>query len=59
MPKRDQPELTNEWGTRFYGKAKTASGDLWWHEEPMADGTIKRHPLMPVHVQPVSVEKKG
>ena len=48
MTKRKrQPELMDEWGTIFYGQAKTA-GDVWWFEERLIDGTIKRHPLMPV-----------
>jgi len=44
-----QPELMNEWGTKFYGKAKTDTGNIWWYEEQMSDGRIKRHPLLPVH----------
>lgn len=45
--RRLQPDLMNEWGTRFYGKAKHA-GDVWWYEEPLSNGTIKLHPLIPV-----------
>lgn len=47
MTKR-QPELMNEWGTRFHGRAKNDGGDVWWYEEPLSDGTVRRHPLMPV-----------
>lgn len=32
-----QPELTDDWGCPYYGKAKTVSGDVWWHE--WADGS--------------------
>lgn len=43
-----QPELMNEFGTKFYGRAKT-DGAIWWYEERLSDGTVKRHALMPVH----------
>jgi hypothetical protein len=35
---------------RFYGKAETAAGDVWWYEDRMGDGSIKRHPLQPYKV---------
>jgi hypothetical protein len=44
-----QPELMTKWGTRFYGEAQTATGDIWWYEERMSGGSIKRHALLPVH----------
>jgi hypothetical protein len=44
-----QPELMNEWGTRFYGRAKT-DGNVWWYEEWTHNGTIRRIPLIPVYV---------
>jgi hypothetical protein len=31
---------------RFHGRAET-DGQIWWWEERMKDGSIKRHPLMP------------
>lgn len=43
-----QPELINEWGTRFYGKACTDNGNTWWYEEKLSNGTIKKHPLIPI-----------
>lgn len=44
MTKREQPELTNLWGTRFWGKAQTVTGDIWWHERGH-----EREPLLPLH----------
>lgn len=43
-----QPALMDEWGTQFYGKAKS-NGDIWWYEEELSDGTIKRHALLPIN----------
>jgi hypothetical protein len=34
--------------TEFYGKAKTATGDVWWFEVRQDDGSVRRIPLMPV-----------
>lgn len=48
-PDKRQPELMNEWGTKFFGRAKTVTGEVWWYEEQASDGTVKRHALMPVH----------
>lgn len=31
---------------RFYDRAKT-DGSVWWWEDRMPDGSIKRHPLQP------------
>lgn len=44
-----QPELMDEWGCAFYGKAKHV-GDLWYYDDPQDDGTIKRRPLLPRRV---------
>ena len=38
-----QPELTDEWGCTFYGKAETITGDVWWYVD--SDGV--RRALMP------------
>ena len=48
-PAYQQPELMNEWGTRFYGRAKTDNGNIWWYEEKFNDGSIKKYALIPVH----------
>jgi len=48
-PAYRQPELMNEWGTRFYGRAKTDNGNIWWYEEKFNDGSIKKYALIPVH----------
>lgn len=52
MQRHKQPELMNEWGTRFYGKAETDTGDVWWYVQ---DG--KKIPLMPVN--PIAGEYAG
>lgn len=41
-PRLTQPELVNEWGTPFRGRAETITGDVWWY-------TVghKRYPLLP------------
>jgi hypothetical protein len=33
---------------RYHGRAET-DGLIWWWEEQMPDGAIKRHPLQPYH----------
>lgn len=40
-----QPDLVNEWGLPFYGRAENATGDLWWYTDD--DG--KRHALLPAN----------
>ena len=44
-----QPKLKNEWGTQFFGVAKSDGGDLWYYEEHLSNGEIKKHPLMLMH----------
>jgi hypothetical protein len=44
--RRKQPELMNEFGVTFHGRAETIDGNLWWYE---SGG--KRYPLMPRHPQ--------
>jgi hypothetical protein len=46
-----QPELMDECGTKFHGRAKTDNGNIWWYEERLSDGSIKRHVLLPVHYE--------
>ena len=43
-----QPRLMDEWGTEFFGRAKSELGNLWYYEERQADGTLKKIPLMPM-----------
>lgn len=45
-----QPRLMNHFGTEFFGKAKTATGDVWWYEEIQGDGSVKRYPLLPMRI---------
>jgi len=41
----------------FQGQAKT-DGTIWWWEERMSDGSIKRHPLQPYdYIAAVGPEK--
>jgi hypothetical protein len=32
---------------RFYDRAVTHDGSVWWYDELLDDGSIKRHPLQP------------
>lgn len=32
----------------YFGEAKTISGSIWWYEEKLKDGTVRRVPLQPV-----------
>ena len=47
MLKFKQPRL-RFWLTEYFGEAKTATGDVWWYEEPKDDGTIRCVPLIPL-----------
>lgn len=47
MERHKQPRL-RFWLAEYHGKAKTITGDVWWYEEPMDDGTIRRVPLIPI-----------
>lgn len=29
----EQPELTDDWGVPFYGRAETTTGHVWWYEQ--------------------------
>lgn len=40
-----QPELTDNFGVDFQGRAETATGETWWYHK---DG--RRIPLRPKHV---------
>lgn len=42
-----QPALKNTFGCKFFGKAETATGDIWWYID--VDGR-RRIPLLPVVV---------
>jgi hypothetical protein len=41
-----QPELMDEFGVRFHGRAETVTGDVWWYEQ---DGN--RYPLLPAQAR--------
>ena len=42
-----QPELINEWGCQFFGRAETITGHTWWYE----DARGKRRGLLPRAVE--------
>jgi hypothetical protein len=46
VKRRVQPRLRGF--AEFFGRAQTVTGDLWWEEERMDDGTVRRTPLMPI-----------
>ncbi len=45
--KHRQPRL-RFWLAEYFGRAETATGDVWWYEEQMDDGSIRRIPLVPI-----------
>lgn len=42
-----QPKL-RFWLAEYFGKAKTATGYSWQHEEKMDDGAVRLIPLIPM-----------
>jgi hypothetical protein len=42
-----QPDLVDDWGVVFHGRAETATGNIWWYEK---DGV--RFPLRPLTAVP-------
>lgn len=52
-----QPRL-RFWLAEFHGIAKSATGDTWWYEQKMDDGTIWRIPLQPTNPMPRSSNRR-
>jgi hypothetical protein len=48
MPRYEQPRLRFRL-TEYFGKAKTATGDVWWYDDLQDDGTTRRVPLIPIN----------
>ncbi len=42
-----QPRL-RFWLAEYFGRAKTVTGDVWWYEEQIDDGSIRHIPLIPI-----------
>jgi hypothetical protein len=53
-----QPRLRDHWGCENFGKAETATGDVWWYSVKQDDGTVKRYPLIPMEVVVGPITKK-
>lgn len=47
-----QPDLTDDWGCPFYGRAETITGHVWWY----TDDDDVRHLLRPAVVKTMPEE---